>query len=134
MKFILTLLVGTSPILLLIGVIYWDSLKARKRHRENRIAEETWYRNVASIRPGMHMDDVFGLIGNPSTHSFLQDGTELCEWIIKQPGSMTVNHTNFQNGASSFSVTSQTTGNEFTFSVKFKDDVVIEAITNDRMV
>lgn len=121
------------PIFLVGGLIMKDSLKAREQHRAERIARETWYSNVARIRPGMNKSEVFGLIGNNCTTSYLQDGIEICEWKIKEYGSTVITHNHMGNNTC-FSTVQQTNGNEFSFRVSFKDNIAVEIISGDRMV
>ena len=121
-----------SPFVLVGGLIFYHAYSDRQKHKKNRIAMETWQANLASIRPGMTKEKVFSLIGNNCTRSFLQDGTEVCEWLISQNGSAVMMHNNIGNIG--FTTVQQSNGNEFSFKVIFKDDIVIEVITGNRMV
>ena len=124
-----------TPALLIGILIFYHAYTDRQKHKKNRIemekqkaAMEAWRNNLASIRPGMTQEKVFSLIGNNCTRSFLQNGTEICEWQIKENGSAVI------MGSTTIATVQQSNGNEFSFKVTFKDNVAIEVVSGNRMV
>ena len=101
-------------------LIAWLAVKYKKlKTKEDALnkAKRTWYENTGKIKRGMSSNEVVELIGDHCLKSFFEDGTELWEWRIQQPG-----YSQIYNGS------------EFSLKVKFKNDAVVEVIFDNHLV